>query len=639
MKTSPTKIRKAKPWRRAAFGLLAFSFGLLCLMVLSFVAASRSGTFGSVMMSRLMLGLRSGTIETPVKLANAPQIWLDKAKISVRRPSSERPAENSSTQPPVRNPKFPIISAERIILDHPSFTVRLDGTQFDGIEKPDARLLAFLIEPLRQLRFSRVSVRSGILAIVKPDGSREVLTDINAEINAATARTITGFHGTFFWRGERIALDVTLGPPQSVTEVALASSTAVPVKSMPVRLSLTSAPIDVVLEGAVDVSSNHALRGKVDLSGGSLRTIGRWLSIRLPEGSGLASFRARGDLDWRKEVMTFTNAAISLDGNSATGSLSLTLLQDRPKIAGTLAFKSLDLAPYLRPSSLASLSDLAASISLPSLAAFEADIRISSQAITGTPLNIGNTAASIAVRGGRLSADLAEVLFEQGIASGRIFIDGSGAATRLGLRLKLEQVSLTRLAALAVSQPTIEGRGDVVLDLTAEGQTVGAALKALNGEAHVRAQNGGRIWVPLRQLVVDVEAAKSLAWKDASKGDTSFEELRADFAIRDGRLLTETVIAKSRGLAVMMDGIINLGVQQIYARLHIDRDGGGFPFLRQGRQQHRIVLIGDLTGPRMSLDSDEERVAEPRDESFTNTTLTAPANPKPPAEKPAAKPN
>ena len=631
MKSKSITVPKARPRRRAAFGLLAFSFGLLSLMVLSFVAASRSGTFGSVMMSRLMLGLRSGTIETPVRLSSEPAIWLDKAKISVRRPSSERPAETASTLPSLSKHKFPVISAERIILDHPAFTVRLDGRLLETGEKPDARLIAFLVEPLRQLRFNRVSIRSGTLTLIRPDGTRELLADINAELHASPARAVTAFHGTFFWRGERIALEATLGPPQALVSPASANSNPVAGKSLPLRLSLSSAPLEFVLEGAIDVSHGHALRGKADLSGTNLRNVARWLSLRLPEGAGLTAFRVRGDLDWRKEGVNFTNAAVTLDGNSATGSLTLTLPQDRPKIAGTLAFKSLDLAPYLGPKSFVSLSDLAASLSVPALSAFEADIRVSAPSITGTALNIESTAVSIAVRGGRLSADLAEVALEQGIASGRIFIDGSGVSTRLGLRLKLEQVSLTRLAALAVSQPTIEGRGDVVLDLTAEGQTVGAALKALNGEARIRAQNGGRIWIPLKQLAADVEAARSLAWKDATRGDTSFEELRADFAVRDGRLLTETVVAKSRGLAVMMDGIINLGVQRIYARLHIDRDGGGFPFLRQGRQQHRLVLVGDLMGPSIALEADDERLAQPPQETMKATA------PKPSDTLPAVK--
>lgn len=632
MRTSSTTDRKAKPRRRAAFGLLAFSFGLLCLMVLSFVAASRSGTFGSVMMSRLMLGLRSGTIETPVRLSSEPQIWLDKAKISVRRPSSERPpAEKASTVSAPPKAKFPVISAERIILDHPSFTLRLDGSLFEPGEKPDVRLVAFLVEPLRQLRFSRVSIRAGTVTIVKPDGSSELLTDINAELHAASARAVTAFHGTFFWRGERIALDATLGPPQAPANVTAASTAATAGKMLPVRLSLSSAPVELTLEGAVDVSGGFALRGKADLSGASLRDIARWVAIRLPEGSGLAAFRVRGDLEWRKAAISFTNAAITLDGNSATGSLALSLLHDRPKIAGTLAFKALDLTPYLGQKAFASLSDLASSLSLPSLSAFEADIRVSAPAVTGTALDIGNTAASIAVRGGRLSADLAEVALEQGIASGRILVDGSGIATRLGLRLKLEQVSLTRLAALAVAQPTIEGRGDIILDLTAEGQTVGAALRSLNGEMRLLAQNGGRIWVPLKQLVVDVEAARSLAWKNATKGDTAFDELRADFAVKDGRLLTETVIAKSRGLAVMMDGIINLGVRQIYARLHINRDGGGFPFLRNARQQHRLVLVGELTAPNISLEPDDERLAQPQE------TLKAPDKPVPSTTAPEVK--
>jgi AsmA protein len=225
--------------------------------------------------------------------------------------------------------------------------------------------------------------------------------------------------------------------------------------------------------------------------------------------------------------------------------------------------------------------------------------------VTGIPLNIGNLAASIAVRGGRLSADLAEVGIEQGTASGRIFIDSSAPETRLGIRVKLEQVSLTRLAAFAAAQPTIEGRGDVMLDLTAEGATLGAALKYLNGEARLRAQNGGRIWIPLKQLVADAEAVPKLAWKSTTKGDTAFDDLTADFAVKHGRLLTETVVVKARGLAIMMDGIVNIGVQQIYARLHVARDGGGFPFIRNARQQHSLVLVGDLSAPSVLLERDE----------------------------------
>jgi len=108
-----------------------------------------------------------------------------------------------------------------------------------------------------------------------------------------------------------------------------------------------------------------------------------------------------------------------------------------------------------------------------------------------------------------------------------------------------------------------EGRGNIVLDLTTQGNTVSALKKALNGNVSVNLANGGIRGINLTKLVQGMQnlgrdtRAQTLGVDKSEK--TGFSEFKANFRVRNGVAHNDDLAVKSTVLRLSGNGDIDIG--------------------------------------------------------------------------------
>ena len=177
--------------------------------------------------------------------------------------------------------------------------------------------------------------------------------------------------------------------------------------------------LEASFEGHLNVAEDLQMSGHVELASPSLRRAARWLGVPVSAADGLNATVVKGQLNWAHRALAVEDAKVVIDGNEAAGALILNLAGERPLIDATLAFDALDLTPYAEAArSQSFLFDRQTAprgrlfdLSFPLIRYVDADLRISAPKVTlkGYGLSLGRGAATIAVRSGKLLADIAEL--------------------------------------------------------------------------------------------------------------------------------------------------------------------------------------------------------------------------------------
>jgi len=151
-------------------------------------------------------------------------------------------------------------------------------------------------------------------------------------------------------------------------------------------------------------------------------------------------------------------------------------------------------------------------------------------------------------------------------------IDGLLAATakvdatgnHMGVVAALKGVSLGPLLKDQVGKETLDGHGEVKLDITTDGPTVGALRKALDGTASLALRDGAVHGINVAQKLRDLKSTFSgggttpAQAADASE-KTDFSEMTASFVIRKGVATNNDLLAKSPLLRLGGAGTIDIG--------------------------------------------------------------------------------
>jgi AsmA protein len=313
--------------------------------------------------------------------------------------------------------------------------------------------------------------------------------------------------------------------------------------------------------------SPQLLCPQAELTATDLRAAARWLGVNWPSGRGFGAFRAKGQLEWVNRTVAFQNAAIELDQNDATGTLSINFSGERPAVEGTLGLKTLDLAQYLKPADSAAKPDSllvgvrnASGLEFPLIQAIDADFRISSDSVTLPATTIGHSAATVSLRDGKLLADVAELEFDDGTrGGGQIRIDMSGANPSYGMQAKFEAPDVGRAVQAVFGHPTVQGHGAVTIDLTATGNTGDSLLRSLGGKLYVTLADGGRIGLDINKLAAPESApSPSTTWQEISATAISVDKLDARFIVSNGVMHAQSAEAVSGERALKADGAISL---------------------------------------------------------------------------------
>jgi AsmA protein len=424
--------------------------------------------------------------------------------------------------------------------------------------------VAPLADALAALRTEALMLRKSTVAVTLPGGQVETLYGVEA-VASLKRKGLAVIRGTGTLRGQRVTFDVTSG-------LQLERRAGAP-GTVSMRAQVRSPLLDVQFDGRAAMADGLQLDGQGELSLSSVRQVARWFGAYWPAGPGLKSVAVRGQLTWNSRSLMFDRSSVRIDGNTATGVLELALAQARPALDGTLAFKALDLSPFLRNSndpaergSNALSMLIASAFSVPLGGLLDADMRVSAERVMLDGTDFGGSALTISLKDGRMLADIAELQIGQGRGAVQVRADLTAFNPRLSLRGKLDNVDLARFLTVA-QKPLLQAPGSIVLDLTAHGSTTADLLRSMSGRINVKTLDAGRIGLDLRRALAAASDGDLHGWATVSRGTTMFEAADLRLVARDGVVLTESAEVRTGDGLWTATGLVNLHAERIDLRV------------------------------------------------------------------------
>lgn len=197
--------------------------------------------------------------------------------------------------------------------------------------------------------------------------------------------------------------------------------------------------------------------------------------------------------------------------------------------------------------------------------ALAGSVRVGALRLAG--LRAANVRIDLRVADGRLDASpIVASLYAGRLDGSLVLVDAK--PPRLAIRQQLTGVQVGPLLADAAKPALVEGRGTVRFDLSAQGASTDALVRALSGSAALELADGALRGVDIAGVLREARTRiDQLRGKEtrASAGDqrTGFSELKASFKVHDGVARNTDLSMKSPLLRAGGEGAIDLGAGSI----------------------------------------------------------------------------
>lgn len=314
--------------------------------------------------------------------------------------------------------------------------------------------------------------------------------------------------------------------------------------------------------GMIDLSSLLANFTLPNPGGGTLR-LKAGGSAHANLGKETASAALKGSLDEsafdaRFGLTKFSPAAYTFD--IGIDRIDLDRYQSRPAAAAAPAAKT---AAPEKPLDLSALRELRA----------DGSVRIGALKVKN--LRTSNVRFDLHAGGGKLDiSPLAANLYGGSVAGALSAVASTPA--RFAVRQNLTGVNVGPLLKDALNKDTLEGRGNVQLDVTTAGGSFAQMMKGLNGSARMELRDGAVRGVNIAQTVRSAKAKLGELRGDARGGQppaqtglgsaaekTDFSELSGSFRIANGVAHNDDLSIKSPLMRIGGAGDIDLGAERL----------------------------------------------------------------------------
>jgi AsmA protein len=189
----------------------------------------------------------------------------------------------------------------------------------------------------------------------------------------------------------------------------------------------------------------------------------------------------------------------------------------------------------------------------------EGSLRVGS--LKAANIKVAQLRVDVKAKNGMLNIAPLSAKLYQGSIEGKASINA--VTSGFAINEKLTGIDIAPLMKDAANLELAEGRGNIVLDLTSQGNTVSGLKKALNGKATVDLANGAIKGIDLAKLVQGVQSLSKDTKTDTlgvNKNEkTPFSEFKASFKIRNGVAHNEDLAVKSTVLRITGKGDIDIG--------------------------------------------------------------------------------
>ena len=578
-----------KPWSRAKgwVVLAAALVGVGALAWMGYGGLSWLASTGDMFAQfRLQAAPRIGQIlAEPVELISRPRLVLESAAIHPAEPGSDEDVPTA------------VARSRRLIIDKPVISIDI-GPSGLAIGVSVAEALEPIAARLAILDMHTLTIRGGLIKLLISPQEHEVLSDVDVQITPHRRTTAT-IAGQATYRGQRLKLNATVAKPAAKgTE-----------NRWPTQATVSSSLFDARFDGSIGEEKGLRLTGAVDVSAPRLREVARWTGMDSPLAGNLEALRLRGALDWTGGAMAFSNATLTLDGNEGVGAVTITRTAKRTAVEGTLAFKRLNLTPYVTSTMIERtlLAPIFAASKPPAITSLldnlDADLRISSDALVIPGIETGQGAVAITLKNGKLLAEVAELVIEDGVFKGQLAVERVGAGPRYALNGKLDGVEAGRLFLRSLGRNPLQGRADATINLVTSGDSVDELLLGLGGKAKVVMRDGGRLGLDLRTAIQTAKRAELRGWQSVGTAATGLDALSLSIDVQHGVVHAKIAEAKSGSSTIFGNGYVDLHGRALEFSLGLRTAD---PSSRVAATNDMLRLSGPWHSPRLTHERGDE---------------------------------
>jgi len=173
-----------------------------------------------------------------------------------------------------------------------------------------------------------------------------------------------------------------------------------------------------------------------------------------------------------------------------------------------------------------------------------------------------NVRLDVKARNGQVNLAPLSANLYQGSVSGSISVNAA-ATPSVAINQTLSGINVAALTKDAANFETLEGKGNVGLNLTMQGNTVSAMKKALNGSMSLNLADGAIKGINIAKKMRDAQGMlgkSSAQTTQANQSEkTDFSELNASFKVNNGVAHNDDLSLKSPLLRLSGNGDINIG--------------------------------------------------------------------------------
>ena len=512
-------------------------------------------------------------------------------------------------------------------LIRPRFHLRVDGEgranwlmRGRGPAVEDASSGSDTSRQIADIRLGRFKIVDGVAVYDdERNGRHEELSAVALGLVWPSVAEAVSGTGAFSWRGETVEFNVAVSQPLNL--IAGGAS--------PARFAVASKPLRVSFTGTANSIADAQLDGATTVTAPSVRRVVEWLGTDMGDGSILGAGLIDGRLNWIDRSLSFTNARIELDGNSAEGALSVDFIGQRPKVQGTLALEKLDLSAYIESFQAAIRADgpwPLAPIRMPLIDVADADIRLSAGQILLGAARLGKTAASAVVDDGKLGVNVGEAQFYGGSLTGRAEVGISNGVMTGNTDVKIDNTPASAALRGIAGLSLLDGAVSTTIKAAGRGETWGEFVETLAGMADFRVANGALSGFELSQVAA-LAGAGGISDPAAGSGATPFRSLSGKLTLADGMINGSDVRAEGDGFTIDLAGQVALIDAAVRAKgVLTAARAGADPGIRS---EIPFVIGGSWTDPLLLPDYERliQRGAEAPRPTVPTNSAARPARP------------
>lgn len=404
------------------------------------------------------------------------------------------------------------------------------------------------------------------------------------------------------------------------TELAAAGSA--------LSLAVKSKRLDFSFSGLAAMQDGLALDGTITASSNSLRELGRWAKIQVPDGPGFGPAKINGQIAFAGKSLKLRKAKITLDGLAAQGDVAIDL-GARPQISASLGFDTIDVNRYLPPQNATPEAAAGrtgwstAPIALAGLNAVDARLKLSANKLLYRTVTTGKIAIDATLKNGKLDATLGQIALYGGKAKGRLVLDGGAKLPAVQMTLEAKGFDGLRLLKDYAGLDRFEGVAGATLNLSGRGRSQQELVSSLNGTASFSFANGAVRGVDIEAMVKAVGTDILTGWRQGPDAKTPFDALSAGFTVVNGIATTNDINFTSPVLSVSGGGLVDLPRQTLNLKVsptltlaaaqNIDLAGLAVPIIVKGPWANPKIypdIAGILDNPQAAYDTLRKIVGE-----------------------------